>query len=183
MKDKLPDWEDAIHAGANPREECDRLWAEKWAEKPKHNGKVIQLQVESAKHVKQREQKNKPEAEAIAPAPPAELIDGAKLLDEALAFYRRFVAYPSEHAAIAHVIWTVHTHLMECWETSPRLAFMSAEKRSGKTRAMELTALLVHNPLPAINASAQAVVRSIDAERCTILHDEIDSIYGNRQRR
>ena len=46
-----------------------------------------------------------------------------------------FVAYPSEHALVAHVLWIAHTHLIEYFDTTPRLAFMSAEKASGKTRA------------------------------------------------
>src|SRR5262249_22920648 len=110
MKDKLPDWEDLHRAGVDIR-----AIVEKKREKQKHNGKVIQLQPELAKHVKQREQHTKQEA---VQALPAEQIDGVKLLDEAQAFYRRFIAYPSEHAAIAHTLWTAHTHLMDCWETS-----------------------------------------------------------------
>jgi len=56
-------------------------------------------------------------------------------LDLVEAFLRRFVIYPSEHALVAHVLWIAHTHLMDCWDTTPRLAFMSAERMSGKTRA------------------------------------------------
>src|SRR5262249_32028592 len=148
-----------------------RAIVEKKREKQKHNGKVIQLQPELAKHVKQREQHTKQEA---VQALPAEQIDGVKLLDEAQAFYRRFIAYPSEHAAIAHTLWTAHTHLMDCWETSPRLAFMSQEKRSGKTRAMELTKLLAHNAYKFVNPTPAVVMRLISGdEACTICHDEI----------
>ena len=50
-------------------------------------------------------------------------------------FIRRFVSYPSEHACVAHALWIAHCHFMdELWDTTPRLAFMSAEKASGKTR-------------------------------------------------
>ena len=64
-------------------------------------------------------------------------------LDLVEAYLRRFVAYPSEHALVAHVLWIAHTHLIQCFDTTPRLAFMSAEKTSGKTRALEVTALFV----------------------------------------
>jgi len=67
-------------------------------------------------------------------------------LDLVESYLRRFVAYPSEHALVAHTLWVAHTHLMQHWDTTPRLAFMSAEKASGKTRAMEVTELLVPNP-------------------------------------
>lgn len=44
-------------------------------------------------------------------------------LDEVHAFLGRFVAYPSEHAHVAHTLWIAHTHLMEAWESTPRIAF------------------------------------------------------------
>ena len=31
-------------------------------------------------------------------------------------FLGRFVAYPSEHAHVAHVLWIAHTHCMAAWE-------------------------------------------------------------------
>jgi hypothetical protein len=62
-------------------------------------------------------------------------------------YLRRFIAYPNEHALTAHILWIAHAHLIEDFETTPRLAFMSAEKESGKTRALEVTALLVPDPL------------------------------------
>src|SRR5262245_9402746 len=36
--------------------------------------------------------------------------DGAALLDQVHAFLGRFVAYPSEHAHVAHTLWVAHTH-------------------------------------------------------------------------
>lgn len=94
-------------------------------------------------------------------------------------YLRRFVAYPSEHALVAHVLWIAHTHLMDCWDTTPRLAFMSAEKASGKTRALEVTALFVPSPIQSINASPAVIVRLISQSRPTILYDEIDGVFGN----
>jgi len=61
------------------------------------------------------------------------------VLTDVVAFLRRFVAYPSDHAAVAHALWIVHTHLMHCWESTPRLAFLSPEPGSGKSRALEVT--------------------------------------------
>ena len=94
-------------------------------------------------------------------------------------YLRRFVAYPSEHALVAHVLWIVHTHLIDCCDTTPRLAFMSAEKESGKTRALEVTALFVYLPILSINASPAVIVRLVSQSRPTILYDEIDGVFGN----
>ena len=52
---------------------------------------------------------------------------GAELLDEIEHYIDRFVAYPSEHAHVAHVLWIGHCHLMDCWESTPRIALLSAE--------------------------------------------------------
>src|SRR5262245_1330996 len=79
--------------------------------------------------------------------------DGAVLLTDVYNFLGRFVAYPSPHAQVAHALWVAHTHLMEAWETTPRLAFLSPEPQSGKTRALEITALLVPRPVTSFNAS------------------------------
>ena len=77
---------------------------------------------------------------------PEEIPDGAKLLDDVHAFLGRFVAYPSEHAHVAHTLWIAHAHLMDVWDSTPRIAFLSPEPGSGKTRALEVTELLVPNP-------------------------------------
>jgi hypothetical protein len=104
-------------------------------------------------------------------------------LDLVESFLRRFIAYPSEHALVAHVLWIAHAHLIASFETSPRLAFMSAEKESGKTRALEITSLFVPNPRLSFSMSSAALVRLISAGADkgvvpTILFDEVDNVFG-----
>jgi hypothetical protein len=96
------------------------------------------------------------------------------------AFLSRFVIYPSEHELIAHTAWIVHTHLMDEWDTTPRLAFLSSEPASGKSRALEVTAQLVPRAIEPVNASpAYLFRRTASTEgRPTILHDEIDTVFG-----
>lgn len=107
-------------------------------------------------------------------------IDGADLFDRACAFVRRFVRPPSESSYDAMVLWAVHTHLMEAWDTTPRIAFLSAEPGSGKSRAMEIVALLAPLALEAANATTASLVRALDdpAGRPTFFIDEIDTKYG-----
>src|SRR5262249_44014875 len=105
-------------------------------------------------------------------------------LDHVEKFLRRFIVYPSEHALVAHVLWMAHPHLSMSSDTTPRLAFMSAEKESGKTRALEITALFVPNPILSFSASSASLVRIIAAghenhEPPTILYDEIDNVFGS----
>jgi uncharacterized protein DUF3631 len=109
-------------------------------------------------------------------------LDPWSVLDDIYTFLGKFVAYPSEHGHVAHCLWIAHTHLMDKWESTPRFAFLSPEPGSGKTRAMELTETLVPRPVEAINVSSAYLFRKIsDPDGLpTILHDEIDTIFGAR---
>jgi 5S rRNA maturation endonuclease (ribonuclease M5) len=102
--------------------------------------------------------------------------DGAELLADVHAFLGRFVAYPSDHAHIAHTLWIAHAHLMEAWDSTPRIAFLSPEPGSGKTRALEVSEILVPNPVEAVNVTPAYLFRKVGAEEGppTILYDEID---------
>ncbi len=106
--------------------------------------------------------------------------DGAALLDDVAAFTARFVAYPSDHAGIAHVLWIAHTHFMERWDSTPRIAFLSPEPGSGKSRALEVTELLVPLPVEAVNVTPAYLFRKVGSEdgRPTILFDEVDTVFG-----
>lgn len=107
-------------------------------------------------------------------------ISGDVLLDQVHAYLGRFVAYPSEHAHTAHTLWIAHTHLMDAWESTPRLAFLSPEPGSGKTRALEATEPLVPRPVEAINVTPAYLFRKVGDSngRPTILFDEIDTVFG-----
>lgn len=70
---------------------------------------------------------------------------------------------------------------MDCWESTPRLGFLSPEAASGKTRALELTELMVPNPLAAVNVTPAYLFRKVGGEPLpTVLYDEIDTVFGPR---
>jgi hypothetical protein len=66
------------------------------------------------------------------------------------------------------------------WESTPRIAFLSPEPASGKTRALEITETLVPRPVEAINVTPAYLFRKVADEEGlpTILFDEIDTIFG-----
>ena len=103
-------------------------------------------------------------------------------LDDLEAFLRTFIAYPSDAARVAHVLWIAHAHRMDCWESTPRIAFLSPEPGSGKTRALEVTELLVPSPVHAVNCTPAYLFRRVadPAGLPTILYDEIDTLFGPR---
>ncbi|MFI6893969.1 DUF3631 domain-containing protein [Streptomyces sp. NPDC050256] len=107
-------------------------------------------------------------------------IDGAALLAEVERFHRRFNVFPREAAYVAVTLWDAHAHLLDAFDSTPRLAFLSPEPGSGKSRALEVVETLVPRPMLAVNARAAALFRSVSdpAGRPTILFDEIDTVFG-----
>jgi hypothetical protein len=103
-----------------------------------------------------------------------------QILDGVHAFLGRFVIYPSKEAHDAHVLWVAHTHCMDAWESTPRIAFLSPEPASGKTRALEVSELLVPNAVEAVNVTPAYLFRKVgdDNAKATVLYDEIDTIFG-----
>ena len=83
---------------------------------------------------------------------------------------------PIHCGACTHTLWIVG-------KSTPRLAFLSPEPGSGKSRALEVTALLVPNPVTAINVSPAYLFRKVGSdEGVTILYDEIDTVFGPKAR-
>jgi Protein of unknown function (DUF3631) len=107
--------------------------------------------------------------------------EGAALLAALVAFVRRFVVL-SDAQAIAVALWIVHTHALAAAGATPYLAVTSAEKRSGKSRLLEVLELLVRAPLPTANISDAALFRAIAELEPTLLLDEVDSIFGPKAR-
>jgi hypothetical protein len=103
------------------------------------------------------------------------------LLQDVRQFIRRFVAL-DDLQADAVALWAAHTHVMEAFGCTPYLSVTSAEKRSGKTRLLEVLELLVHEPLPTANISDAALFRVVDKQSPSLLMDEVDAVFRSRER-
>ena len=112
------------------------------------------------------------------PMPPSEALDATE------AFLGRFVCFPSEYARVATSLWVAHSYLLEHFDSTPRLAFLSPEPGSGKTRALEVIGSLVRRPMHAVHCTPAALFRAVGDldNRPTILFDEIDSVFGPKAR-
>lgn len=101
------------------------------------------------------------------------------VLDHVRAFLQRFIAYPHEDALTAHTLWVAHCHAADLFDNTPRIAFLSPEPGSGKSRALEITELLVPRPVLSVNASTAYIFRKISDEAGvpTLLLDEVDAIF------
>jgi hypothetical protein len=104
-------------------------------------------------------------------------IDGGRVLDEILAYIRRFVCL-SEAQARVLALWVCHTFAFSAAIATPYLAITSAEKQSGKTRLLEVLDTLVLNPWLTGKVTPAVLIRKIDAERPTLLLDESDAAFG-----
>lgn len=106
------------------------------------------------------------------------------LLDDVAEVLSRYVVFPTEEYRDATAAWVLHTHVSDAFDSTPRLAALSPEKGSGKTRLLELLAHLCHKPIHAANSSVSAMFRIIakreedDGMPPTILLDEADTIFG-----
>jgi hypothetical protein len=119
----------------------------------------------------------------LAPQVPRN-VDGSELIEQVIEWLTRFVSYPHPHAVTAHAAWILHTHLADCFDNTPRLAFLSPEPGSGKSRALEVTEPLVTDPVLTVNVSVAYLFRRMSvpegAPLPTILFDEVDSVFSKR---
>ena len=77
-----------------------------------------------------------------------------------------------------------HTWAFDAAETTPYIQVTAPTKRAGKSRLLEVLSLLVRCPLFTGHISAAALVRRIEADRPTLLLDEIDATFsGNPELR
>jgi hypothetical protein len=106
--------------------------------------------------------------------------NGAALLDEVEAFHRRFNIFPREAAYVAVTLWDAHAHLIDAFDGTARIAFLSPEPGSGKSRALEIIETLTPRAATTVNASSNALFRLVDAPEGTptLLFDEIDTVFG-----
>jgi Protein of unknown function (DUF3631)/Bifunctional DNA primase/polymerase, N-terminal/Primase C terminal 1 (PriCT-1) len=101
----------------------------------------------------------------------------AALLADARHFIRRFLVI-SDAQAVALSLFILYTYAAEQFECAPYLQITSAEKRSGKSRLLEVLALLVNRPWQTSRTSAAALVRKLHESHPTLLLDESDAAFG-----
>lgn len=134
------------------------------------DGFVPQDEIEAARIGSAKDVKGpQPRNSLRVPAP-------AALLDDVRAFIRRYVVLDDAQAD-AVALWAAHTHALDAAEATPYLVITSAEKRSGKTRLLEVLELLVARPWQTGRVSPAALVRIIEKLNPTLLLDEADASF------
>ncbi len=107
---------------------------------------------------------------------PTQPPETADLLNNIETFIGRFVIVPGE-AKVALSLFVLHTHAFDAAHATPYGVVISPDKQSGKTRLMEVMALLSAKAWHVSNATPAAIYRKIERDRPTLFLDEIDTIF------
>lgn len=109
--------------------------------------------------------------------------DGAELLASVECFAGRFLAFPTKHHLVVLVLWIAHTWAVSAFYVTPRLVLDSPEPGSGKTRVLEILALLCRAAKLTLSTTTAALYRRIAAageQPPTVLQDEADRVFGSK---
>lgn len=107
-------------------------------------------------------------------------VNVGEALDEVVRLICRYVIVPP-HAAETMALWAFHAHAVGAAYFTPRLAFLSPEKGSGKSTCLDVVGLLVNRPLPVANITSAALFRIMEAAQPTLLLDEADTFLRDSE--
>lgn len=100
----------------------------------------------------------------------------SEILNQIASFLKRFVVLTQSQIDVI-TLWIIHTYLFDEADTTPYLYITSPEKRSGKTRLLEVLELFVNKPWYTGRVTPAVLSRKIDAECPTLLLDEFDAAF------
>lgn len=103
-----------------------------------------------------------------------------QVLDDVYSWLLAHVAFADPAHAHAITLWCAHTHCLERFASTPRLAIESPEPESGKTRTLELMEPVCRHGRLVLQMTPAAVYRWVEAIRPTILLDEVDAVFGRK---
>jgi putative DNA primase/helicase len=118
------------------------------------------------------------EFEAIDPW--GESVDGATLLDDLAATFKRYLVLPKSAESIL-ALWVVHTYAIDAAHATPYLHVKSPVARCGKSKLLDLLEALVYRHLKFSNASSATIFRVIEAHHPTLLIDEADTYIKDNE--
>jgi hypothetical protein len=93
-------------------------------------------------------------------------------------FIRRFVILGSDAAYPALSLFVLHTWAFDAAHATPYVVLESPEKRSGKSRLLDVLKLVCRNAIKAGSISAAGIYQSVCTGHPTMLIDEADAIFG-----
>lgn len=107
----------------------------------------------------------------------------AALLDFVRRTITRFVVVADDVAPDALALFVMHTWTWDTAYMTPYLVVVSAEKRAGKSRLLDVLELLVQRPWKTTGPTEATLFRKIEQDEPTLLLDEVDAIFGTYSER
>ena len=106
---------------------------------------------------------------------------GPEIIEAVSNLLRRYVVFVDDDQVLTLTLWVLHTYAIDAADTTPYMLIMCPEKRSGKTRLLEVLELLVADGWRVAGVSEAVLFRKIDQRRVTLLFDELDAVFGTYQ--
>ncbi|MCK0101188.1 DUF3631 domain-containing protein [Pseudohalocynthiibacter sp. F2068] len=107
-------------------------------------------------------------------------VDGAALLSDIRDVIQRHCVLP-EHSDVLMATWVLHAWTHDAADISPILAFVSPEKRCGKTTALSTIGVLAPKPMHNVNITTSVLFRVIEKYCPTVLIDEGDTYLTDNE--
>src|SRR6185437_12558158 len=112
----------------------------------------------------------------VLPSAPYYDVCALKTLDEAVAYAQRFTVLPSAPYYDVCALWDAGTHAYRAFQAYPHLGFVSDQPASGKSRAMGINGLMCAKPKTLTNYTSATLTRWLTKGRTVIL-DETDTVF------
>lgn len=102
-----------------------------------------------------------------------------EVLGSIAGIFDRYIAFPSEAARVATILWVAHTHVYAHFQFTPRLTVMSGESGTGKTTVMDIIAELSPKGKVTVYPQPAVLMRKAEQEnKVTFVFDEIQKKLG-----
>ena len=108
-------------------------------------------------------------------------VDGPEVIEQIKALLQRYVIMSDAQALIC-TLWMVHTYLFPQYRGSTGYLHISSPvAECGKSQLLEILELFVAKPTTVGGATAAALIRTIDKESPTLLFDEADLNFHDKE--
>lgn len=176
-KSSLPSNEDIAALAAMPPFEYE-LNRDEFAKKYNIRVSVLDIQVKKQRTAKAMLTDRSSDYEDVALW--EQPVNGSDLLNILVTTIERFCVLP-DYAATLIAVWVLHAWTHDAADISPVLAFVSPEKRCGKSTALTVVHALAPKAELSTNLSTAVMFRLIQQHKPTLLIDEADTFLEARE--
>lgn len=166
MTDSFDAWVDSGCEDQRPiKQQIEELSELEYEQRRDDAAKELKVRVSVLDKEVQAARPNDTEREEASPFNDVEpwhsVVDGALLLAELRKAIQRFCVLP-DHSDVLMAAWILHAWTHDTADLSPILAYVSPEKRCGKTTALSVVGALAPRAMHNINMSTSVLFRVVE---------------------